>query len=253
MARSQAGDRKGLTLEKAAEGEPGERSSAVDLAIGNIRSLIRERGMIVGDVLPSEIDLAETFGASRNTVREAVRTLKAYGVVASRQKVGAVLIDGRRAAMTELLSTAMEISADTFRDIQGFRRLTEMNLADVLAGRMSEEVLEQMASANDAMRITGSPIHASELDFQFHMILVESAGNRTLSEIYGMLKPVICRLMETGKSQRLVLHTAAAEHAEILSALRRGDRIAFVYHMDRHLDSGLQFIPAPKGDGPKST
>lgn len=240
-------------MEQAAESDLAGKASAVDLVIGNIRSLIRERGMTVGDVLPSEVDLAEIFGSSRNTVREAVRTLKAYGVVASRQKVGAVLIDGRRAAMTDLLSTAMEISADTFRDIQGFRRLTEMNLADILAGRMSPEALEQMAAANDAMRTTGSPIQASELDFQFHMTLVEAAGNRTLTEIYGMLKPVICRLMETGKSQRRVLHAAAAEHAEILCALRRGDRIAFVYHMDRHLDSGLQFIPASKSDGSKST
>ncbi len=232
------------------EGAPAGRSSAVDLAIVQIRSLIRERSLMVGDGLPSEIDLAEMFGASRNTIREAVRTLKAYGLVESRQKVGAVLIDNRRAAMTDLLSTAMEVSADTFRDIQGFRRLTEMNLGETVVGRLSEACLERMALANRAMEATDSPIEAAKLDFRFHMLLVESAGNRTLAEIYGMLEPVICRLMEVGKSQRAALHAAAAEHDNILLALQAGDRIGFTYHMDRHLDAGLQFIPASSASEP---
>ena len=119
-----------------------DRSSAVDLAILQIRSLIRERSLVVGDGLPSEMELAEMFGSSRNTIREAVRTLKAYGVVESRQKVGAVLIDNRRAAMTDLLSTAMEISADTFRDIQAFRRL----------GRAATPVLDQARPVAQAVR-----------------------------------------------------------------------------------------------------
>ena len=226
------------------ESAPAARSSAVDLAIVQIRSLIRERSLMVGDGLPSEVDLAEMFGASRNTIREAVRTLKAYGLVESRQKVGAVLIDNRRAAMTDLLSTAMDVSADAFRDIQGFRRLTEMNLAETVVGRLDEMCLERMARANRAMAATGDPIEAAKLDFGFHMLLVESAGNRTLAESYGMLEPVICRLMELGKSQRSALHAAAAEHDNILLALRAGDRIGFTFHMDRHLDAGLQFIPA---------
>lgn len=233
-------------MEPELERDSVERSSAVAVVIGRIRKLIRDRGLRVGDVLPSEIDLAEMFGSSRNTVREAVRTLKAYGVLESRQKVGAVLIDGRRAAMTDLLSTAMEISADTFLDIQGFRRLTEMNLADLVMGRMSDDSFERMDAANAAMRATENPFEASQLDFMFHMTLVEAAGNRTLAEIYAMLKPAVCRLMEAGKSQRSALHAAADEHADILSALRRGDRIAFAYHMDRHLNAGLRFIPDPK-------
>ena len=238
----------GRALVQSAKSDLVERDSAVDLAVGSIRALIRTRGMTVGDVLPSELELAGMFGSSRNTVREAVRTLKAYGVLESRQKVGAVLIDGRRAAMTDLLSAGIEISAETFRDIQGFRRLTEMNLAEILMARMTGEALGRMASINAAMEATPDVLESSELDFQFHMVMVESAGNKTLAEIYGMLKPVIRRLMEIGKSQRAALHGVAAEHSEILSALGRRDRIAFAYHMDRHLDAGLQFIPPRGGD-----
>jgi GntR family transcriptional repressor for pyruvate dehydrogenase complex len=220
-----------------------DRPSAVDTVIGQIRDLIRRRGLAVGDVLPSETDLAGMFGAGRNTVREAVRTLKAYGIVESRQKVGAVITDRRQEAMTDLFSFAMDISADTFRDIQGFRRLTEMNLAPILVGKLPEETLRLLAETNERMAGRTDPAEASELDFRFHQIMVDAAGNRTLSEIYGMLKPVIRRLMEAGKTQRKALDGAVEEHAAILEALRSANQIDFLYHMNRHLDAGLEFIP----------
>ncbi|MBP1858666.1 FadR/GntR family transcriptional regulator [Rhizobium herbae] len=224
--------------------EDGARASAVDGMVQHIRGLIRERGLTVGDVLPSEGELAVMFDASRNTVREAFRTLKAYGVAESRQKVGAVLTDQHQLAMRDLFSFAMDISVDAFRDIQGYRRLTEMNLFDLLAGRISPETLEEMEALNRRIRESITPEEASDLDYQFHKLMVDAAGNRTLSETYGMLKPVIRRLMLAGKSQRPVLETVAAEHADIIQALRERDRIAFAYHMNRHLDAGLEFIPA---------
>lgn len=222
--------------------EAGIRTSAVDGIVMQIRLLIRERGLGVGDVLPSEAELAVMFDASRNTVREAFRTLKAYGVATSRRNVGAVLTDGRQNAMRDLFSFAMEISVDAFRDIQGYRRLTEMNLFDLLAESLSEEILAEMDLINQGILTAGDAESASELDFQFHRILVDAAGNRTLSETYAMLKPVIQRLMLAGKSQRPALEGVVAEHEEIMHALRNRDRIAFAYHMDRHLSAGLEFI-----------
>ncbi|TCR90159.1 FCD domain-containing protein [Rhizobium sp. BK376] len=225
------------------------RPSAVDGVVRQIRSLIRERGMVVGDVLPSEAELAVMFDSSRNTVREAFRTLKAYGVAESRQKVGAVLTDQHQIAMRDLFSFAMEISVDAFRDIQGYRRLTEMNLFDLLQDKLSEEIFAEMEAINLAIRSASSPEQASELDFQFHRIIVDAAGNRTLSETYGMLKPVIQRIMLAGKSQRQALESVASEHGEIVQALRARDRIAFVYHMDRHLNAGLEFIRDQSSSG----
>jgi len=222
--------------------ESGNRASAVDDVVRQIRRLIRERGLGVGDVLPSEVELAAMFDSSRNTVREAFRTLKAYGVAESRQKIGAVLTDQHQNAMRDLFSFAMEISVDAFRDIQGYRRLTEMNLFDLLADRLTDQALTEMEAANAAILTAEDAERASELDFEFHRLVVDAAGNRTLSETYGMLKPVIQRLMLAGKSQRLTLETVVAEHGDILEALRDRDRIAFVYHMDRHLSAGLEFI-----------
>ena len=221
-----------------------ERSSAVDHVVDRIRDLMRERGLTVGDVLPSELELSAMFGSSRNTVREAIRILKAYGIVESRQKVGAVITDRRQAAVMDVFSFAIDISAETFRDVQGFRRLIEVNLGDTLIGRVREETLAEMETINAKMERTPDPLEAARLDYLFHKALVDAAGNRTLSETYQMLKPVIRKVMETGKSQRRAIDTTASAHAAIVDALRAGDRLAYAYQMSRHLDAGLEFIPA---------
>lgn len=222
-----------------------DKHSTVDHVVTQIRDLIRDQSLEIGDVLPSEVDLAARFGAGRNTVREAVRTLKAYGVLESRRKVGAVITDQRQAAIANLMSITMEISADSFRDIQGFRRLTEMNLFTMLDGNLNAELFDTLDSANARMAAATDPVEASEHDFAFHLGLIKAAGNQTLSEVYTMLKPAVCKLMESGKSNRGALDAAVGEHAAIIGALRDGSRIDFLYHMNRHLDAGLEFIPKP--------
>lgn len=219
------------------------KASAVDEVVGQIRVLIRKRGLGVGDVLPGEVELAEMFATSRNTVREAFRTLKAYGIAESRQKLGAVLTDQHQHAMQDLFAFAMDVSADAFQDIQGYRRLTEMNLFDLLSDNLTAEKLDEIAAANASILAADGVEAASEADYEFHRLLVSAAGNRTLTETYGMLKPVIQRLMTAGKSRRSTLTSVFNEHETILETLRQKDRIGFVYHMDRHLSAGLVFIP----------
>lgn len=223
--------------------EQDSKGSAVDDVVAQIRALIRQRGLGVGDVLPSEVELAEMFDSSRNTVREAFRTLKAYGIAESRQKLGAVLTNQHQNAMRDLFAFAMDVSTDAFQDIQGYRRLTEMNLFDLLTENVSLDEIQEIADVNAAIPKATTPEEASELDFKFHMLLVTAAGNRTLTETYGMLKPVIQRLMMAGKSKRSTLRSVFTEHEAILEAVRAKDRIAFSYHMDRHLSAGLVFIP----------
>ncbi|MBH0238311.1 FadR/GntR family transcriptional regulator [Methylobrevis albus] len=224
-------------------GSEAASGSAVDQVVAAIRALIRERGLGVGDVLPSEAELGAMVGAGRNTVREAIRILKAYGIVESRQKVGAVITDRRREAVMDVFSFAIDISAATFRDVQGFRRLVEVNLAETLIGRLPAATLAAMAAENAAMAAAEDPAAAARHDYAFHRLLVEAAGNRTLAEVYAILRPVVQRLMETGKTERRARDGAFREHAAILDALGTGDRLGYAYHMNRHLDAGLEFLP----------
>ena len=222
------------------------KGSAVDQAVDAIRSLIRERRLGVGDALPSEIDLASMFGTSRNTVREAIRMLKAYGVVESRQKVGAVITDRRQQALMELFSFAIDISEESFLDIQGFRRLIEVNLHNELFISIEDARIAELERINMSMKNAAQLAEAAAYDFQFHIALIGFANNRTLSQVYGILQPLLQRLMEAGKRSRVAVDGSFNEHADIIQAIRDRDRIAYTYHMNRHLHAGLEFIVTPK-------
>lgn len=237
---------KRATRAKPAADEARERGlSAVDELVVQIRSYVRERGLVVGDVLPSETELATLFSASRNTVREAIRTLKAYGVVESRQKVGAVITDRRHEAIMEVFSFAIDLSAETFRDIQGFRRLIEINVADALLRVEDQSYLDRAEEFNERMRLAGNDQLAGELDYEFHRALIDALGNRTLSEIYQVIRPVICQLTVLGKERRKGVESTYQDHIRILQALRKRDRFAIAHYYSTHLESGIEYLPKP--------
>lgn len=58
------------------------------------------------------------------------------------------------------------------------------------------------------------------------------------------MEPVILRLMENGKGGR-GRDLAVESHRQIVAALRRGDRLAFQFHMTDHLQQGRLFIDSP--------
>jgi GntR family transcriptional repressor for pyruvate dehydrogenase complex len=228
-------------LGEAEEAVEIDRGSAVDHAVGSIRELIRARSLKVGDILPTEMELAAMFGTGRNTIREAVRILKAYGIVESRQKMGTIITDRRWHAVMDLYSFGFDISADTFEDVQGFRRLIEINLAEAIFARIEAETIARLRSINEELRAADIR-RATELDFAFHQMLVGTAGNRTLSDVYSIIRPIIMRLMQLGKEVRIAVDGTYLEHDEIIKAIEAHDRIAYAYHMSRHLKAGLRFV-----------
>jgi len=218
------------------------RRNSVDALVQDIRTLMRERKLGVGDHLPTERDLGEHFATSRNTVREALRTLKAYGVIDVRPKIGAIIIDRSLEAAFDLFTFSMDVSREMFADVQAFRRLIEVGIGEQIIMDLAEADLAPLDAINVAMRDETAIEAAAELDYRFHAALVGLVRNRTLTDIYRLLKPVILRLMFLGKNRRPVLTDTFADHAAIIDALRRRDRVAFAYRMSRHLEFGAQFL-----------
>ncbi len=227
--------------------------SAVDITARHILDLIKERGLGVGDTLPTERELCDLCNASRNTVREALRTIRAYGLIEARPRVGAVVADRQRAATHDFFAAQIDVSRSSFRDIQGFRRIVEVGIGDQIILGASDAELDELGLINDRIESSLSTDEAARRDFDFHIALVRLAGNRTLVDIYEFLSPVILSVMTVGKTNRPILTSTRETHAEIVAALRARDRIAYAYLMSRHLDFAVQFLPEEGGLDPRRT
>jgi GntR family transcriptional repressor for pyruvate dehydrogenase complex len=219
------------------------RQSAVDKAVGGIRELIRSRALKVGDALPTEMELVSMLGAGRNTVREAVRILKAFGIVESRQKAGMTITDRRWHAAMDLYSFGLAISEETFIDVQNYRRLVEINIADTVFEHMDGAHIAELKQLNDQMRLS-DVTDAVDFDFRFHEAIISSSQNRTLVDIYGIMRPIIVRLMRLGKEVREAREQSYAEHLGIIGAIEERDRIAYAHYMSLNLKAGLPFARA---------
>lgn len=227
--------------------EPG-KTSAVDRLVEEIRDMISDRRLGIGDALPTERDLSEQFQAGRNTVREALQVLRAYGMIETRPKVGAVISGGHGEAIRRLFAFHNGISPDSFRDLQGFRRIIETGVGEHIIQTAIEADFDRLDAINARILDAGSVEEAARCDYQFHSALVELSGNRTTLAAYHMLRSVIEEVMRLGKAERPVHAVTFEAHAEIIRALRARDRIAYIYLMSRHLEFGLRFIAdAPAG------
>jgi len=219
--------------------------SAVERAVGGIKEIMRAGQLRVGDSLPTEAELASQCGASRNTVREALRTLRAYGIVETRQRAGAILTDRRQDAVMNVFSFAMDLSAETFRDIQGFRQIIETSIGGPLIATIDAAAIEAAEAANHAMAHASDAASAAPLDFAFHRIIIDALGNRTLSEIYGMFRPLMTKAIEMGKTRDL--SAAIEEHRLILQALRDKDALAYAFHAASHARFGMECLSEDGG------
>lgn len=226
-------------LSQREEDVPGR--SAVDAVVHQIRALIAQSGLTVGDYLPTERELSVQFNASRNTVREAMRILKAYGLVDVRPKVGATIIDNRMSRVFDLLSfNIMDVSRKTFSDVQEFRDLLEVGSADLILARMTDGDVAELRDIN--MRLAG--IHnlqeASEVDYLFHTRLIAILGNAAILDVYKVMKPVILLIMQKGKTRRTFRTDTYTEHEGVIEALAARDRLAFQYRLRNHLMTGFR-------------
>jgi GntR family transcriptional repressor for pyruvate dehydrogenase complex len=225
--------------------------SAVDAMVLNIRGLISEGRLGVGDSLPTERELCERFQASRNTVREAMRIMKAYGIVSVRPKVGAIIVDDRMERALDLFSfDTLDISRRTFNDIQGFRKLIEVGSVDAIFEQMRPEDITEMRSINEQMAAAGTIPEASELDYRFHLRLVSVLDNRAVRDVYRIMKPVIIRIMERAKELRDFTGDTYEQHAAVVDALATRDRIRYQYALQSHLHVGVKAFQDPEAAVP---
>lgn len=233
-----ADNRNNIDLAPSASPDTG---SAVDIVVRQLRTLISEEGLKVGDSLPTERELCARFDASRNTVREAMRILKAYGLVEVRPKIGATITDNRMARAFELFSfNTMEVSRKSFTDVQAFRDLIEVRSADRIFEELQDKDLTELREINANLADIRDIQEASEVDYGFHVRLISILGNNAILDVYSVMKPIILRIMQKGKTRRTFMTETYDEHEGVIDAMAARDRLAFEYRLRNHLMVGFK-------------
>ena len=160
----------------------------------------------VGEKLPPEKALSESFGVSRPILREALARLKADGRVESRQGAGAVVAERNkisafriadvRAAVVSGTTAAQDGNANANaraadvaeREMLELRQIVESGAAELAAARRTPSQLAVIAAAVDAMdRAVATRADGSDADDACHNAIAAATGNGQLAKFVEFL------------------------------------------------------------------
>jgi GntR family transcriptional repressor for pyruvate dehydrogenase complex len=196
-----------------------------EAAIERIRELIGSGGLPPGARLPSEAVLAGQLGASRNTVREAVRALVTARVLDVRRGDGTYVTSLRPELLLEGIGFAADMLQPDFSlELIGVRRLLEPGATSLAAQHIDAEGLANLADCLQHMRDAASQEVMVKYDAEFHAQVASASGNATLA---SMLAGVSGRTQRARIWRGIVdahaIERTIVQHEDILRALEARD------------------------------
>jgi DNA-binding GntR family transcriptional regulator len=175
------------------------------------------RHRILNNELPAdtrlvEANLAAEFGVSRGTIRDAMRSLHAEGLIA--------IVPRRYSVVTRM-------SREDAEDVCFARYVLEDASIEGGLGRNRKELLKSLRLAMEHMSIaarTDDMDALVESDTRFHELLMGISGKRRLKDLWSMLNSQMGALMRSEiERQGIGLADAVERHRGILDAVSDGD------------------------------
>lgn len=218
--------------------EPIQSSRLYEQIVQQIEESILGGDLECGDKLPSELELAEQFGVSRTAVREAIKALRAKGLVEVQPGRGTFITDGASQVLRTSLGQVLRISDQGRLDnLIEIREILEPKITALAAERADETDIQEMQSAIAAMDISLQDADAYiEADLAFHMALSHATKNvfipLLIDPIVDMLQEQRIRIVQTDKgSERGQFH-----HKRILECVIQHNPQAAQDAMTAHLE-----------------
>ena len=144
-----------------------------------------------GAKLPTEAELCANLGASRNSIREAIKQLEAYGLVYIKRADGTFVTDRYEPRMLSPVLYSIILQNNSWQDFVNLRRAIDIGTLFVLVeSHPDDEKLSLLKEKLDALEklVTGDQLDVkkiTEADCEFHNTIIDLTGNpqlKTLSE-----------------------------------------------------------------------
>lgn len=198
-----------------------------------IRAAILDGRLQIDERLPTEEDLAKSFGISRPTVREALKRLAAQNLIRSqRGPTGGTFVsrpdpEGLSSAITGAATLLVGVGAFDIDEIISARLETEAICSRLACERRSDADLAAMRTEIALQRsksLSDEDFCAS--DVRFHRAVVKAAGNGPLSLMMYTVVEAFMPITNMIVSHVRERSTVADFHERLVSALEARDATA---------------------------
>jgi len=217
-----------------------------DRVSDQIQSMIDARQLRPGDLLPPERELAEQFNVSRTVVREAVKLLKAKGLVEIHRGSGVMVTAVSPEHVRESISLFLRMDEGNleYRHLAELRQLLEIEIAGLAALRACPADLDRMEQEFRRMENVREKIAEdaaarkafAQADVDFHLALAAATGNPLLLILFSPLVDILISQRLEAIDRPGAMEQGMLYHRDILDAIKRGDERDAREAMRQHLE-----------------
>jgi GntR family transcriptional regulator, transcriptional repressor for pyruvate dehydrogenase complex len=217
------------------------RSKLSDAIVDQILEGIRTGAFAPGTVLPPERSLAERFGVSRGSVREAIRLLEYAGILDVRTGSGTYVAEAGVSKAAALRAQAALLGEHSPLDLVVARRAIEPVCAGLAAANRTAadlELLRRLLAEQESLLRRGE--ETAEVDLTFHVTVASACRNPVLMLLYDRLAEIMRQdiwldLRRRSRQFEGTPERYLAQHRETLAAIERGDADAATRSVDAHI------------------
>jgi GntR family transcriptional regulator, transcriptional repressor for pyruvate dehydrogenase complex len=206
-----------------------------------IRAVILGGKLNEGERLPPERELAEQFGVSRVTVRDALRTLEAMGLIEVRvgARGGAFVTAPTGSLVGQTISDMMIMQGLTPMDIVEARLVVELGTVTLAAARATAENLEALRDLDArARQALAAKTYTRDLSWDFHALLAAAAQNAAVEGLTQSFRNSLSMHPIRTREGARAHERTVEEHGRILEAIERRDGAAARRELAVHLLRG---------------
>ena len=206
----------------------GQRMSAVEYVLVDLRQAI-ESGLIqVGERLPAETALAARYSVSRAVIREVLRSCESAGLTVTRPGKGTFVVSSHRGELV--------FEGYSATHLMEARPGIEVPAAALAAIRRTDAQLESLQRLAKEMERESDEAVWTRLDSQFHLAIAEASGNPVFADVLASIAVAL-----RGQSAMLNVqvnrrHASQTEHRSIVAAVARSSALEAEDAMRFHLD-----------------
>ena len=207
--------------------------------IDYIKEQIRAGNLEIGGKLPAERELSNLLGISRNSVREAIRTLDIMGVIVSQHGAGNYLTGNFEHNLVETMSMMFFLNQIDYQQISQLRRALEMQALILAIDNITVPEIELLERTIAKLEKEAEEINVI-LDKQLHYGIAKASKNTLVISILNALSEVIDQFIYdlrrdilSTEDSRKILNEA---HDEMLKSLITKDKNLAFSAINKHFD-----------------
>lgn len=169
-------------------------SSVVQQVIDTLTAAMINKELRPGDKIPTELELSESLGVGRLSIREAIKVLVYYGVLEIRRPEGTFVCQGFSDSLIDPLLYGIILNTDDSYDaIKELRQLMEVGVMKLAMKKCTEEDkrLLQEKYDNFSKALAASPVNVDtvfEADNEFHNVVSKMGGNPLVDKINSLVR-----------------------------------------------------------------